>query len=360
MDSSSRRQFLVTSVGAAITLTGSKLFAKPHDLDKTNTLVPSLKSTSEVIVNDGLAHPIPYLQAPGIGKDRALVLSGGGEYLLSWYMGYFYALSHSGVDLNLADIIVGTSAGSIAGAALSGDHLKHLAAELDFFTDFPVLLNDLSPNLELSASQKRALQTGLDVKDAGPSAIQSVGRAAMAAHTITGNNYATTLKKLVGENTWPSSKLFITATDCYTGERLVVSEHEGIAIQEACTASSSWPGLNGPTWLNDRYCMDGGVGQTATHADVVMGAKRVLIISLSDGSSQAISEGLGLSRFPNALNQEIKTLEADGKKTLLITAGLPPGMKSINLLDPKLIGPGLRYGYVRGIADASKVKAFWN
>ncbi len=359
MDLSSRRHFLVTSVGAAITLAGTKLFAKPHDLDKTNAIIPSLKSISEVIVNDGLSHPIPYLQAPGIGKDRALVLAGGGEYLLSWYMGYFYALSHSGVDLNLADIIVGTSAGSIAGAALSGGHLKHLAAELDFFADFPVLLNDLTPNLELSASQRRALQTGLDVKDVGPSTIQSVGRAAMAAHTITGNNYAITLKKLVGENAWPSSKLFITANDCYSGERLVISAQDGISIQQTCTASSSWPGLKGPTWLNDRYCMDGGACQTSTHADVVMGAKRTLIISLSDGSSQAVSEGLGLSSFPNTLNQEIKALDANGSKTLLITAGLPPGMKSINLLDPKLIGPGLRYGYVRGVADARKVLDFW-
>ena len=360
MDLSSRRHFLVTSVGAAITLAGTKLFAKPHDLDKTNAIIPSLKSISEVIVNDGLSHPIPYLQAPGIGKDRALVLSGGGEYLLSWYMGYFYALTQSGVDLNLADIIIGTSAGSVAGAALSGGHLKHLAAELDFFADFPVLLNDLSPNLELSASQRRALQTGLDVKDADSSTIQSVGRAAMAAHTITGNNYATTLKKLVGENYWPSSKLFITANDCYSGERLVISAQDGISIQQTCTASSSWPGLNGPTWLNDRYCMDGGACQTSTHADVVMGAKRTLIISLSDGSSQAVSEGLGLSSFPNTLNQEIKALDANGTKALLITAGLPPGMKSINLLDPKLIGPGLRYGYVRGVADARMVKLFWD
>jgi len=67
--------------------------------------------------NDGLAHPIPYQPAPGTGKQRGLVLGGGGIYLASWMAGYIHALKSKGVDLATADIVVGTSAGSLIGAA---------------------------------------------------------------------------------------------------------------------------------------------------------------------------------------------------------------------------------------------------
>jgi len=360
MNSLSRRHFLFTGVGAAITLSGTSVFAQPQIAENVNQLGASASTATNTFIDDGLAHPIPYIPALGIGKDRALVLSGGGEYLLSWYMGYFHALNQSGVDMDLADIIVGTSAGSVVGAAISGGHLKRLTIELDFFGDFPKILNDLVPTLALSASQKRAIQLGLSVKAADLSSIQAVGRAAMAAHSIPGPNYATSLKRMLGEHDWPSPKMHTTANDCYTGERLIVSYQDGIPIQQACSASSSWPGRAGPTWLKDRYCMDGGVCQTSTHADVVMGAKRALIISLSDGGPNAAVQGLRLSSFPNTLHQEIKDLEVSGTKTLLITAGLPPGIKTDNLLDPYLIGPALKYGYDRGLADTDKLKQFWS
>ena len=73
--------------------------------------------------NDGLAHPIPYAPPPGIGKERGLVLGGGGTYLASWMAGYFTSLKSKGVDVAQADIAVGTSAGSVMGATLMGGHL---------------------------------------------------------------------------------------------------------------------------------------------------------------------------------------------------------------------------------------------
>ena len=308
---------------------------------------------------DGLAHPIPYTPPLGVGKDRALALCGGGEYLLSWYMGYFTALKQQGVDVGRADIIVGTSAGAIAGAAIAGGQLWRLAAELDVLGDFPKLMTDMAPMLNLSPSQKRAIDLGVTAKDASRATIQTIGRAAMAAHSLPGPKYATSARRLLGEAAWPHPKLHTTATDCYTGERLIVSQGDGILIYDACAASASWPGHAGPTWLKDRYCMDGGVCQTSTHCDVIAGAKRALVISLSDGTAAAAAQGLRLSSMPNTLSQEIKDLQAGGTKTMLVVAGLPRGISTVNLMDPAMIAPALKWGHERGIADAERLRVFW-
>ena len=272
--------------------------------------------------NDGLAHPIPYTPSPGLGKERGLVLGGGGAYLVSWMMGYFRALKQNGVDLATADVVVGTSAGSIAGAVLSGGRLWRLTGELDFFGDFPKLFAELVPALQANPSQERARKLAVDAKDTSFETIRAIGRAAMAARNpASSDKYTTTLRRLIGPSDWPSSALHTTANDCYTGERIVVSASAGISVDVACAASSSLPGSMGPTWLKDRLCMDGGICQTSTHSDVVTGVKRALVISLSDGGPQAVAQGLRTSGMPNTLQQEIRDLEAGGTRTMLTSLG---------------------------------------
>lgn len=310
---------------------------------------------------DGLAHPIPYAPPPGAGKERGLVLGGGGAYLVSWMMGYFHALKQNGVDLATADVVVGTSAGSVAGAVLSSGRLWRLTGELDFFRDFPKLFAELVPALQANPSQERARRLAVDAKDASFETIRDIGRAAMAARNPAGTDkYFATLHRLIGPAAWPSPALHTTANDCYTGERIVVSASAGLPVDVACAASSSLPGSMGPTWLKDRLCMDGGICQTSTHSDVVAGVKRALVISLSDGGPQAVAQGLRTSGMPNTLHQEIRDLEAGGTRTMLTVAGLAPGVGHVdNIMDPKWIGPMLKYGHERGLAELPKVKALW-
>jgi len=91
---------------------------------------------------------------------------------------------------------------------------------------------------------------------------------------------------------------------------------------------------------------------TSTHSDLVAGAKRALVISLTDGTP---GSGPRFSTIPNDLQQEIKNLEAAGTKALLIAAN--PGQ--VNLVSPAEIGPALRAGYDRAVKEADRVKAFW-
>jgi NTE family protein len=64
---------------------------------------------------------------------RALVLGGGGAVGIAWQTGLLSGLRDAGVDFASADTVVGTSAGALVGALLSGgrevtDALASLAA----------------------------------------------------------------------------------------------------------------------------------------------------------------------------------------------------------------------------------------
>ena len=191
-------------------------------------------------VDDGLAHPIPYTPPLGNGKGRALVLGGGGVYLLSFYIGYFDTLLKNGVDLSQADIIVGTSAGSLGGAILAGGMLAEVTQELDALGSFPFLFGKLLPGGAPNSSQLRAKQITIDATDAKPATIQEIGRAAMAARNPDGPfEYINSVEQVIGITAWPSAGLYTTAVDCYTGERIIVSHEDGIPINVACGASSS-------------------------------------------------------------------------------------------------------------------------
>ncbi len=313
-------------------------------------------------LDDGLAHPIPYTPPLGSGKERALVLGGGGVYLLSFYVGYFTTLLKHGVDLSQADIIVGTSAGSLGGAILASGMLAGAAQELDALGTFPFLFGKLLPGGEPNASQVRAKQITIDATDAKPETIQAIGRAAMAARNPDGPfQYENSVEQVIGITDWPSTGLYTTAVDCYSGERIIVTHEDGVPINVACGASSSLPGGTGPTWLKDRLCMDGGMCQTSTHCDVVAGVKKALVFSLSDGGPQAVPEGLRTSGMPNTLRQEIADLEAGGTETILVVAGLEPGSTKIDsIMDPKYILPQIAFGQKRAEEDLDKVRALWN
>lgn len=363
----SRRNFLKTSAVGAIAVSGNNALAQSSQPSKqviaqVEALVAQKDADSTAGWNDGLVHPAPYKNPFAQGKQRGLVLGGGGTPLIAWYVGYFNALKKNGVDLSNADAVVGTSAGALFGAMLTAGHLWRLTDEIDIFGDFPKLLSEIMPAVQFNASQLRAQRAELSVVDGSLASIQRIGKAAMASSNPDGvAKYYKVAEKLLTTSSWPSAGMFTTTIDCYTGQRLVVSKENNVPINVACAASSSAPGQMGPTFVKDHLCMDGGISSSSTHCDVIAGVKRALVISLGDGTINDQKQGLRLSSLPNTLNQEIKDLEVGGTKTKLIVVGLPPGISKVeNLIDPKWIAPYLKFGNDRGVADVAMMKAFWS
>jgi len=110
----------------------------------------------------------------------------------------------------------------------------------------------------------------------------------------------------------------------------------------------SLPGVFGPTWIGDRLCMDGAMNATSTHVDLVAGAKRAVVVALTDPEQR-------FSHIPNDIEQELKAVEAVGTKTLLIAAD--PG--KVHLLSAAEIEPALKAGHARALREAERIKAFW-
>jgi len=367
MTQSSRRNFLKTSAVGAAAVASTQAFSQSPNLSKkTIAEIESLEAKKNIETtaswNDGLAHPIPYKNPPGKGKERGIALGGGGTPLLGFYAGYFNALRKNGVDLSNADVIVGTSAGAIFGSMLTGGRLWLIIDEMDFFNDFPKIFAELVPTLQFNDSQKRAMATALSASDGSPATIQRIGKAAMASLNPNGvDKQYKLVEKIIAMTKWPSPAMYTATIDCFTGERLVVSHKDNVPINVAVSASSSAPGQVGPTFVKNRLCMDGGIFQTSTHSDVIAGVKRALVFSLGDGTKNEQKQGLRLSDLPNTVNQELKDLEAAGTKTKHIIAGLPPGLTKVeNLIDPKWIGAYLKLGWDRGVADAPMMKTFWS
>jgi NTE family protein len=323
---------------------------------RASAQAPAAAPTSQpkIPFDDHLAVPFPAAadRSFGRGKDRGLALGGGGEYFAAWMLGFAHGLRAKGVPYEMPDVIVGTSAGSVVGSTIAGGHLERLTREFDFFSDFPRILSALVPTPKPNSSQLRALEICRTVTDSSITTIQSIGRGAMAARNSPVSKLQDMVQILTGNWSWPSAKFHATTMDCYTGERLVVSEENNIPITHAVSASMSLPGIFGPTWVGDRICMDGGMGPTSTHSDLLVGAKRVLVISLTDGRP---SSGPRFPNIPNVIEQEIKNLEAAGTKALMIAAN--PGQ--VNLVSPSEIGPALKAGYDRAAKEADRVKAFW-
>ena len=357
-----RNFFKTTLLGAAACATLAEGASPAQAASPASSMETEAEAlTHKLFADDGLVRSIadrPTVSDLAKGKDRTLVLGGGGEYYVAWYCGFFHGLQDQGLDMEaLSEMVVGTSAGSYMGSSLTSGHFATLLKQFDFFGHFPAIFAKMAPLSSPNISQKRALALSAAAKDGSIETIRAIGRAGLASNnTVNGPSVERLAGLLTGDSQtdWPAAKMFTTAMDCYTGERLIVhqavAKKNGIPLAHGAAASSSLPGIMGPTVLGQRFAMDGGICSNPAHVDVVAGSKRALIITLTDGVKPPFLTGI-----PHPLARNIKDIEATGTKTLWIVANPP----DVNLLDPKQIGPALQTGYDRAKVEGPRIKQFW-
>ena len=296
----------------------------------------------------------------GSGAARAVALGGGGEWFIAWMLGYANGLLQSGVDLAQADVTIGTSAGSLVGAAIKGGRLTEFTAALQQLGSDPAMANKVLNISEGAPSQARARTVMGQTDQITPATLQEIGRAAMAAHNAPDEKYIGSVEGILGLTNWPTGH-HTTSTDCYTGESLIASTDSGVSIAQACAASSSLPGVNGPTWLGDRLCMDGGVSTSSTHAEMLEGAKSVLIIAMFDFKAHPpkhVNPSFGIAERvnPGTAEREAAYLRSKGSTVHVAIANPDP---TTNFMDAATIGPAITDGVARGKADAPALAALW-
>jgi NTE family protein len=298
---------------------------------------------------------------PGSGKRRGIAFGGGGEWFVAWTLAFLTSAKRQGVDLGSADLTVGTSAGSLVGAFLTSERLWRGTTEMKVLGEHPAILARMVKTSTGSPSQQRAAKALAEASSTERETVIDIGRAAMASRNASVDAYERSLRTMLGHGDWPSPAHHVTAVDCYTGERVVIDQASGVPIATACAASSSLPGVNGPVWIGDSYCMDGGVGTSSTHADLLAGVERAVIFSMmsltpAEAGARSGSFGFAERLSPGTARREADALEAAGTKTLLVAANPDPG---IDFMDPAQLAGAIEDGTARATAMIRDLAAVW-
>lgn len=208
---------------------------------------------------------------------KALVLGGGGITGIAWELGMLAGLAERGVELCDADLIIGTSAGSVVGALItSGTELEELYASQ---------LAPPEPHRPVRLRIATMVRWGLAAVCSRRSEQLGarVGKIALAAGTVSEAERRRFLEARLGAHTWPDRDLLVTAVDAESGRLAVFrkgSQVGGTAVTlvDAVAASCSVPGVWPPVTIGGRRWIDGGV-RSATNADLAAGYERIVVLA---------------------------------------------------------------------------------
>ncbi|MFI5845477.1 patatin-like phospholipase family protein [Catenuloplanes sp. NPDC051500] len=205
--------------------------------------------------------------------DLALVLGAGGLTGIAWHLGLLAGLREQGVDLTGADLIVGTSAGAVAGALLAGGLDPVDAARLE------ARLTDADPPMQPDWARGTEVFGLLNDTERDPASVRAaVGTLALAADVVAEEPYVIALGRRLPSHDWPDRPLLITAVDAATGHPVTWDRTSGVPLDRAVAASCAVPCIFPPVTMNGSRYMDGGV-RSLTNADLATGAARVVVLS---------------------------------------------------------------------------------
>ncbi|MEU9376354.1 patatin-like phospholipase family protein [Streptomyces sp. NPDC048255] len=277
--------------------------------------------------------------------DTALVLGGGGLTGIGWECGILYGLARAGVDLAAADLVVGTSAGSVVGAQLTSGLLT--PQEL-YERQLGDAAGESAARLGAGLLARYALAM---VRSRDPKAYrQRVGAMALAARTAEEAERRLVLEARLVSHQWPERRLVVTAVDAHTGEPADFDRESGAGLVDAVSASCAVPGVWPPVTVGGRRFIDGGV-RSATNADLAAGYARVVILA-------PLALGSGLVPSPAA---QAARLRQAGARVLVITPSAA-ARKAFgrNVLDPARRDPAARAGLAQAAAHAAEAAAVWS
>ena len=203
------------------------------------------------------------------------MLGGGGVTGVAWETGVLAGLAARGVQLGGADLIVGTSAGSVVGAQLAwGRSLDQMYADQ---------LKPGGPPGGAARLRPRhiALYVWAALRHRDPTAARArIGRLATSARTMPEAERRAVIASRVPGDEWPARRLMITAVDTGSGESRAFEAGPGVGLIDAVAASCAVPGVWPPVTIGGRRWMDGGMRSPA-NADLAAGCDAVVVLPRS-------------------------------------------------------------------------------
>jgi NTE family protein len=282
---------------------------------------------------------------------NALVLGGGGALGISWETGLLAGLERSGVDVARADLLVGTSAGSVVAAQIAQGHsldeliARHMEARPD----------GIEANMEFDLQNLMTIfQKWAALPEVTQEACADIGKMALASKTVSEERWVTTFEELVDPE-WSGRNLLLTAVDAESGEFRAWSRDDGINIRRAVASSCAVPGMFPCVEFKGRRYQDGGV-RSGTSADLAAGYDTVLIVAPIGARGDSIDPLLG--RITRA---EAEALRASGVQAELVF----PDENSLeamgfNRMDGTRRPITVEAGLAQGRALAARLEAAWS
>ena len=277
---------------------------------------------------------------------RALVLGGGGLAGIAWELGLLSGWAAEGVDVRHAELVVGTSAGSIVGT--------HLRSGRDLGSLYDGQLGPVpatEPRVEFDGM---AMMTAFAEALAGVTGQQEararIGALALGATTVPEADRRAIIEARIGDPEWPAAGLVVTAVDTADGAFLPFDATSGVRLLDAVAASCAVPGVWPPITIDGRRFMDGGM-RSITNADVVQGCEKVLVVTPSGG-------------FPNSplgptLEQEVELLRREADVHVVLADEAALAAFGTNPLDPATREPSALAGRAQAAGTLEAVRAFW-
>jgi NTE family protein len=288
---------------------------------------------------------------------RALVLGGGGPVGVGWESGLAVGLAAAGVELGAADLVVGTSAGSIVGARLA---LGLDPAETVSAVGEPLPAGGGSPGTAM-ADLMTALAAAARGAQTPQQARVELGRLALAADTWADGDFtgAAVFAQLAGRD-WPAS-FRCTAIDTQTGELRVWDAAAGVPLDLAVASSCSVPMVFPPVAIDGARYMDGGM-RTPLNADLAAGHAAVIVVSclvlaLPEGVSDPVFDATAA-----LIEAELALLRDGGAAVEVVGPGaefLEVSGWGTELMNPARVAAAYEAGIRQAAAEADRLRAIW-
>lgn len=269
-----------------------------------------------------------------------LVLGGGGAIGTAFHAGALAALEHDiGWDARSADVVVGTSAGSLIGALL---RMGAPPSDLAALTVGARSLRTPEPVARALAARPSFAPFGLrhvlrPIRLPAPTAVASMvalpvrrgvpGLASLMTLLSDGveelEPHVQFLDR-VTERGWPTGTLLVCATRQRDCRRAVFGGERTPKLSAAVAASCAVPGYFRPVRIDDTAYVDGGA-ISPTNADVLRRHELDLAVVVSPmtgaGASRWSLSGAVRNFCRRSLDHEVAILERRGIETLVIEPG---------------------------------------
>jgi NTE family protein len=276
-------------------------------------------------------------------EGRALVLGGGGVTGVAWEIGLLYGLTEHGVDLSAADLFVGTSAGSVVAAQVTG------GVPLDkLFADEVA---------DTTGDRNAVLGNGVVLRFVFAAAYPGdrrrgrawIGRAALRSRTVPESERRTAIMHRVPLDDWPATPLRIPAVAAETGEVAVFDADSGVSLIDAVAASCAVPIVWPPMTVNGTRYIDGGVRSIA-NVDLAAGHGRVVVIAPLVAALRRADRPAAQAA---ALGPDVRSTVVSPDRAALTAIGRNP-------LDPDHRAEAAEAGRKQAAAVAERVGGVWN